>query len=136
VIFRRVIIGTVRLELSTEPGGDSNLSSLPFTYNLEHLASKYRSYQNFIRHWHTVLPGKIHTLEYEQLVNRQKAVTKELLEHCGLPWDDACLNFFRNTRTVQTSSNVQVRQPLYTDSIKRWKNDEEYLGPLLKLSND
>jgi len=113
-----------------------NLSSIPFTYSLENLASAYRNYRRVMQHWDAVLPGKIHTVEYEQLVNRQEEVTRDLLAHCGLPWNDACLNFHQNVRTVQTSSNMQVRQPLYADSIDRWRIYKKYLGPLLELTND
>jgi tetratricopeptide (TPR) repeat protein len=113
-----------------------NLNSVPFTYNLENLASAYRNYRRVMQHWNTVLPGKIHTVEYEQLVYGQEKVTRDLLARCGLPWNDACLNFHENVRTVQTSSNIQVRQPLYADSIDRWKACDEYLGPLLELDND
>jgi hypothetical protein len=109
---------------------------VPYTYNLDNLASKYRDYQKVIRHWNKVLPGKVHTVEYEQLINRQEEVTRDLLECCGLSWDEACLEFQKSTRTVLTNSSVQVRQPLYTDSIDRWKRCEEYLGPLLELTND
>jgi hypothetical protein len=112
------------------------LGSVPYTYNLENLASKYHDYQQLIQHWNDVLPGKIYTVEYEQLINKQENVTRELLEHCGLPWNDVCLEFQKNTRTVMTNSSIQVRQPLYTDSIHRWKVYKKYLGPLLDLSNE
>jgi len=113
-----------------------NLGSVPFTYDLDNLASKYRDYRRVIRHWARVLPGKVHTVEYERLIHNQEEVTRNLLEHCGLPWNDACLRFYETTRAVQTNSNVQVRQPLYKDSIDRWKIYKDYLGPLLNLTND
>ena len=113
-----------------------HLSSVPYSYNLENLADKYCDYQRVIRHWHNVLPGKVHTVEYEKLVTNQEEVTRDLLEHCGLPWSDACLDFQKNTRTVLTNSSIQVRQALYTDSIDRWKRYEKHLGPLLELTND
>ncbi|MGI9342157.1 MAG: tetratricopeptide repeat-containing sulfotransferase family protein [Gammaproteobacteria bacterium] len=113
-----------------------NLGSVPFAYDLDNLASKYRDYRRLIRHWHSVLPGKIHTVEYEQLVSRQEDTTRALLKYCGLSWDDACMDFYRNARPVMTNSNVQVRQPLYGDSIGRWEALAEYLGPLLELDND
>jgi len=113
-----------------------NHQSVPYTYSLENLASRYRDYRRVMRHWGRVLPGRIHTVEYEQLVDRQEQVTRNLLQHCGLDWDDACLEFHSAPRTVQTNSNIQVRQPLYADSIARWKTRERYLGPLLELTND
>ena len=84
---------------------------------------------------HQVLPGKIHTVKYEQLIEQQEVVTRALLEHCELPWDEACMNFHQNKRAVQTHSSTQVRQKLYSDSVGRWKVYEEYLGPLLELEN-
>jgi len=110
--------------------------SLPSSYNLENLAIHYRAYRQVMRHWHTVLPGRMHTVQYEELVGSQEEVTRGLLEYCRLTWDETCLDFHRNARTVRTSSNVQVRQPLYTESIDRWKEYREYLGPLLDLVND
>jgi len=112
------------------------IDSVPFTYSLENLASHYRNYRRVVRHWHEVLPGKIHTMSYEDLVGRQEAVTRDLLEYCGLAWNDACLAFHENARAVQTSSNSQVRQPLYDHSIRRWKKYEAYLAPLLDLPDD
>jgi len=111
------------------------LDSLPYMYDLEHLASRYLDYQRMIAHWNEVLPGKIHTLKYEQLIENQKDVTRNLLEYCGLSWEKACLEFHKNSRTVHTHSNVQVRQKLYSDSVDRWKPYKEYLGPLMKLKN-
>jgi len=58
-----------------------------------------------------------------------------LLAHCELPWNDACMSFHKNERSVHTHSNAQVRQKLYSDSIDRWKVYEDYLGPLLQLTN-
>ena len=111
------------------------LNSLPYMYNLEHLASRYRDYRKIMDHWNKVLPGKIHTVEYEQLINNQKNITADLLEHCDLPWHEACLNFHENERSVLTHSNTQVRQKLYTESIDRWKAYKDYLEPLLSLTN-
>ncbi|MBT78061.1 MAG: sulfotransferase [Gammaproteobacteria bacterium] len=110
-----------------------HLNSIPYSYTLENLADKYRDYQRVIRHWEKVLPGRIYTAEYEQLINQQEDVTRDILGHCGLTWNDACLEFQKNARTVLTNSSIQVRQPLYTNSINRWKTREKYLGPLLEL---
>jgi len=62
--------------------------------------------------------------------------TARLLEFCGLPWDDACLAFHRNERNIRTASVTQVRQPLYSSSVERWRNYEAYLGPLLEALGD
>jgi len=113
-----------------------NLGSVPYAYSLENLASRYRDYRSIMRHWQQVLPGRVHTVGYEELVERQEAVTRELLDYCGLRWDDACLRFHESLRPVQTNSNVQVRQPMYRDSVDRWRKFETYLGPLLDLADD
>ena len=109
---------------------------VPYAYSLDNLAAQYRDYRKTLKHWNKVLPGRVHTVEYEQLVNRQEDATRDLLTRCELPWNDACLSFHENARAVLTSSNTQVRQPLYSSSIDRWKAYEQYLGPLLKLRND
>lgn len=80
-----------------------------------------------------MLPGYVHTVQYERLVHEQESVTRELLEYCDLSWDDRCLEFHRNARMVLTSSNAQVRQRLYTDAVDRWKAYAPYLGPLMEL---
>lgn len=113
-----------------------NLNSVPFSYSLENLASRYRDYRRLIRHWNSVLPGRIHTVDYERLIGEQEGVTRELLEFCGLPWNEACLDFHRNARVVHTASNMQVRRPLYADAVERWKKYAAHLGPLLDLTND
>lgn len=113
-----------------------HLHSVPFSYSLENLASRYRDYRQVVRHWDKVLPGRIHTVDYEQLVGEQEAVTRALLDFCGLPWNDACLSFHRNARNVHTASNMQVRRPLYANAIDRWKKYAAHLGPLLELTND
>lgn len=110
--------------------------SLPFTYRLEHLVAHYRLYRRLMRHWDAVLPGRVHHLRYEELVASQPRVTRDLLDYCGLPWDDACLDFHRSARTVQTASQAQVRQPMYSGSVGRWKKYSRYLLPLLELVDE
>jgi len=61
---------------------------------------------------------------------------RALLEYCNLPWDDACLNFHKNERNIRTASVTQVRQPLYTSSVERWRKYEKHLGPLLAALGD
>ena len=75
--------------------------------------------------------NQIFSLNYEQLINNQKEVTANLLEFCNLDWEDACLEFHKTDRTNKTASSVQVRQPLYTSSVKLWKNYKEQLSPLI-----
>ncbi len=81
-------------------------------------------------HWHTVLPGQILTIQYEDLVDDLPGTVNSMLQYCGLVFEDACLDFHLNKRAVATPSSEQVRQPLYSDAIEHWKNYEEFLTPL------
>jgi tetratricopeptide (TPR) repeat protein len=93
-------------------------------------ARHYAEYKRLMAHWHGVLPGRIHSVDYEELVGDQETVTRALLEFLGLTWDPACLQFHKVERTVLTASTWQVRQPLYTGSKGRWSNYEKHLGPV------
>ncbi len=83
-------------------------------------------------HWHQVLPGFIHDIQYEDLVADQEAQSRALVEFCGLPWDDACLAFHRSQRPVTTASAVQIRSPIHSNSVASWKRYETHLAPLLE----
>ncbi len=81
-------------------------------------------------HWDRLLPGKIFEVHYEDLVDNMEAGTRRVLDYCDLPFDHACLAFHETERTVNTASLAQVRQPLYSSSVSRWKNYEKHLQPL------
>ena len=90
-----------------------------------------------MEHWENVLPGFMYSLRYEDMVADQDNQTRRLLDFCGLPWDDACLAFHKTKRVVKTASYVQVRQPIYKDSVQLWKRYETQLEPLRKaLDNE
>lgn len=91
-------------------------------------ARHYREYQRLMAHWDSVLPGRIHTVDYEAMVGDQEATTRAMLAFLGLPWDPGCLQFHKVERTVMTASTWQVRQPLYTRSKGRWTHYERHLG--------
>ncbi|NET09622.1 MAG: tetratricopeptide repeat protein [Symploca sp. SIO2B6] len=110
-------------------------NGLDFSFNLEDLGHYYRGYQQIMEHWSDVLPIPIFHLDYEQLVQNQVQVSQDLLEFCDLPWDDDCLDFHQGTHPVNTASLWQVRQPLYTSSIQRWKYYEKEIEPLRKILN-
>lgn len=101
-----------------------------YAYDMTELGQYYSLYADLMAHWNALLPDFIYNLSYENLVADQKTETRKLLEYCTLPWDDHCLSFHRTKRNVKTASNVQVRQPIYQDSIKLWKRYEEQLKPL------
>ncbi|MEM8816521.1 MAG: sulfotransferase [Pseudomonadota bacterium] len=104
----------------------------PFSYDLEDLASYYLAYDALMRHWDRVLPQRVHHVSYERLVERQEEVSRELLEYCGLPWEDGVLQFERNAAPVATASAAQVRQPIYRDALARWRRYERQLAPLIE----
>jgi tetratricopeptide (TPR) repeat protein len=104
-----------------------------YAFDLEELGRYYLDYERLMRHWRSVnLPG-ILEIQYEDLVTNQEVVSKQLIEHLELDWDSRCLDFHKNMRPVRTSSVVQVRQPMYTDSIGKWKKYENHLGPLTSI---
>lgn len=104
--------------------------SYPFAYDLMEIAEFYIAYRRLMAHWHRVLPGRILDIAYESLVTELEPTVRGLLDHVGLPFDPACLQFHRNPAPVLTASSVQVRQPLYDSSLQRWKHYAEGLAPV------
>ena len=84
-------------------------------------------------HWHNLFPDEIFTVQYEDLVLDQETVSRQLIDYLGLEWDEKCLDFHHNERDVRTVSNIQVRQPMYKNSIDRWKRYEKHLQPLVEV---
>ncbi|HSN71162.1 MAG TPA: sulfotransferase, partial [Steroidobacteraceae bacterium] len=105
----------------------------PFTYDLYEIGEYYLEYERMMRHWHSVLPGRVLEVQYENLVADTEREVRRLLEFCELPWEDACLAFHDNPRAVRTASSEQVRQPVYTSALHRWRNYEPWLGPLVEV---
>ncbi len=81
-------------------------------------------------HWHGVFPGRIHDLQYEALVADLETVSRDMSDYLDLEWDENCLEFHRTVRPVGTASHWQVRQPVYTRSVERWRHYEPYLEEL------
>lgn len=96
--------------------------SYPFAYDLGEIAEFYVAYRRLMAHWHCVLPGRILDVAYEDLVTALEPTIRRLLDHVGVAFDTACLEFHRNPAPVLTASSVQVRQPLYDSSLHRWKH--------------
>lgn len=101
-----------------------------FSYGLGDLGRYYRDYLALMAHVDAVLPGRVHRVVYERMVDDTEAEVRRLLAYCGLPWDDACLRFFENDRPVRTASSEQVRQPIYRQGLDQWRAFEPWLGPL------
>jgi hypothetical protein len=87
-------------------------------------------------HWDAVLPGKVLHVQHEDLVRDPEANIRRLLDHCGLPFEAACLNFHQTRRSVRTASAEQVRQPIYTSSVGYWRHFEKELQPLRQALGD
>ena len=99
--------------------------------DLFELGRYYRDYARLMQHWREVLPlGTFCEVEYEQLVAETEQQAQRLIGYCGLAWDDACLAFYAQRRPVRTASITQVRQPIYTSSLERWRRFESFLDPL------
>ncbi|TGP57037.1 sulfotransferase family protein [bacterium M00.F.Ca.ET.159.01.1.1] len=107
-----------------------------YSADLETLGLYYREYDRLMRHWRKVLPGRIFENRYETLIENQEEQSHRLIDYLGLPWDEACLRFFDRTGSVNTYSNWQVRQPIYKSSVKRWKNYESEIRPLIDALGD
>jgi tetratricopeptide (TPR) repeat protein len=103
-----------------------------FTHDQKSLAQYYREYERLMAHWDRVLPGRIYQLDYEEMTADQEGTSRKLVAHCGLEWDERCLNFHETDRTVRTFSSLQVRRPMYRSSVERWKRYEKHLQPLLE----
>lgn len=104
-----------------------------FTYDLTDIGEYFLQYQRMMDHWHDVLPGRVLTVQYEDMVTDFEQQVRRLLEYCELPWEDACINFHETERPVRTASSEQVRQPIYSKSINRWRNYKQYLGELIEV---
>ena len=102
----------------------------PYTFDLSNLGFYYKQYERLMQHWHDVLPGRILDISYADTISDPEYWSRKLISHIGLEWDEACLSPHTLQRTVQTPSQWQVRQPIYTSSVQRWKNYEEFLEPL------
>ncbi|WP_447754751.1 sulfotransferase [Sphingopyxis fribergensis] len=101
-----------------------------FSYDLNHIAEFYATYLQQMAHFDAILPGRIHHVTYEDLVQNTESEVQRLLNYVGLPYDEACLRFFENRRAVYTPSSEQVRSPINRDGMERWKNYESFLEPL------
>jgi tetratricopeptide (TPR) repeat protein len=99
--------------------------------DLEHIASRFRTYQRLMEHWRQVLPVPVLEVDYEETVADLEGVARRLVAWCGLEWEPACLRFHEGRRPVRTASVMQVRQPIYTQAVARWKHYEQALAHLL-----
>jgi tetratricopeptide (TPR) repeat protein len=107
-----------------------------FAYDLGELARYYLGYAALMDHWRSVLPqGVMIEVRYEDLAADLHGQARTIVDHCGLPWEDACLAFHETERPVRTASSIQVRKPVYRTSVGRWRPYENFLQPLIEALN-
>ena len=104
-----------------------------YANDLEMLAHQYNAFIRRLEFWKSVMPEHIYELHYEKLTANPEKETRKLIEFCGLPWDDACLSPHKSKRAVKTLSIHQVRQPIYTSSVKSWQRYEKHLQPMFNV---
>lgn len=104
-----------------------------YSYDLGELGRYHMAYEALMDHWRAVVPpGVMLELRYEDMVADLEGEARRLIAYCGLPWEDACLDFHKTERVVMTPSKAQVRQPLYSNAVGRWRRHADSLQPLLE----
>ena len=101
-----------------------------FSYGLDDIGRYYADYVALMAHFDAVLPGRVHRVIYERMVDDTETEVRRLLDYCGLPFEEACLRFYENDRAVRTASSEQVRQPIFRDGVDQWRHYEPWLDPL------
>lgn len=107
-----------------------------FSYDLVELGRYYRDYVELMAHFDAVLPGRVHRVIYERMVDDTETEIRRLLDYCGLEFDERCLRFYETDRAVRTPSSEQVRRPIFRDAVEQWRNYEPWLGPLAGALGD
>jgi tetratricopeptide (TPR) repeat protein len=101
-----------------------------FSYNLDDVGRYYRSYVDVMDHWDQTFPGSILKVQHEDVLNNLEAEVARILNYCGLPFEQSCVDFHKTERAVRTPSSEQVRQPIFKTSMEQWRNYETFLAPL------
>ncbi len=101
-----------------------------FSYGLHEIGNYYREYVELMAHWDNVLPGFVLRVQHEALVDDLEGQVRRMLEFCGLPFEQACVEYHKTERSVRTPSSEQVRQPIFRSSLDTWRNYEAWLTPL------
>jgi tetratricopeptide (TPR) repeat protein len=107
-----------------------------FTYSIEDIARYYRTYLDLMRHWETVLPGRVLRVQHEDVVNDLEGSVRRLLDFCELGFEPACVEFHKTERSIRTASSEQVRQPIYREGLEQWRHYEPWLGSLREALGD
>ena len=129
ILPNATVINTLRHPLDTLLGNYKQLygKGQHFTYDMIDLADYYRQYHETMEHWRNVLPGKVLDVHYEDTVLDLEDQVRRILGHCGLEFEEACLRPWETKRAVKTASSEQVRQPIYTSSLGKWRHYESHL---------
>jgi predicted Zn-dependent protease len=119
----------------------SNLKQLyaqgqEFSYSIEDIARYYRTYLDLMRHWDEALPGRILRVHHEDVVDDLEGSVRRVLAHCGLPFEQSCVDFHQTQRAVRTPSSEQVRQPIFRDGLDQWRRYEPHLAGLKDALGD
>jgi len=101
-----------------------------FSYSQEDIGGYYRDYVELMAHFDHALPGRVHRVIYEALIDDTEAQVRSLLAYCGLPFEESCLRFYENERAVRTASSQQVRRPIYREGLEQFRHYEAWLGPM------
>lgn len=104
-----------------------------FSYDPMEIGEMYLQYARMMQHWDDVLPGKVLRVRYEDVVRDTEQQIRRMLKHCGLRWEDGCLEFSTTERTITTASSEQVRLPIFSSSIGFWRNYEAHLSELTEV---
>ncbi|MFQ5549014.1 MAG: sulfotransferase [Woeseia sp.] len=103
-----------------------------FSYDLTEIGQYYRDYVDLMNHWDRVLPGRVLRMQYESVVANTESQVRQLLDYCGLPFEEGCLRFYETERAVRTASSEQVRQPIYNAAVEQWRHYLPHLDPLIE----
>lgn len=106
------------------------------SYAQEDIARYYRAYADLMTHFDEVLPGRVHHIQYETLVEDTEAEIRRLIDYCGLPFEEGCLRYWETERAIQTPSSEQVRQPIFKGAVDQWTHYAEWLSPMRAAFGD
>ena len=107
-----------------------------WSYNMRTLGRVYKRYWDLMKHWRETFPGRMLEVRYEDMVGNLEKQARNIIDYLELPWNESCLDFHQNKRTVRTASASQVKQPIYNTSVNRWREYEAQLAPLLDEIGD
>ena len=107
-----------------------------FAYSVDDISRYYRTYLELMEHWDDALPGRVLRVHHEDVVDDLEGSVRRILEYCGLPFEAACLEFYRTDRSIRTASSEQVRQPIFREGLDHWRHYEPWLGPLREALGD